>query len=337
MRIAVYLPLLLSVIAPFGARPLSERCEPRAATWLLTASALILGTATTVSLGLLAITGLIGVPFLAALGHWSARTAQVYDPAEPAVALLAGLLLGGALLTAARMLWRRARSLVSAIWDAACMPTTDGLVVVEDEAPDAYALPGLPGRVVVSTGMLRTLDRTEHDILLAHERAHLAAHHYLFVALAGLGAAANPLLRPFATAVTYTVERWADERAVSATGDRIRVARAVGKAALAAHGAPAPLRLTGAALGFRGLLGRRGPLAGAGPVPRRVAALLAPPLARRPGLVLATGTFLALTVAATVAATRDLHALLELVGVAREHGHHHLGMARSNHTALPSG
>ncbi len=63
MRIAVYLPLLLSVIAPLGARPLSERCEPRLATWLLTTSALILGVATTVSLGLLAITGLIGVPF----------------------------------------------------------------------------------------------------------------------------------------------------------------------------------------------------------------------------------------------------------------------------------
>ncbi|SFH16102.1 M56 family metallopeptidase [Streptomyces mirabilis] len=325
MRIAVYLPLLLSVIAPLGARPLSERCEPRLATWLLTASALILGVATTVSLGLLAITGLIGVPFLAGLGHWSARTAQINDPAEPPVALLAGLLLGGALLTAARMLWRRARSIASAIWDAACMPTPDGLVIVEDEAPDAYALPGLPGRVVVSTGMLRTLDKAEHDILLAHERAHLAAHHYLFVALAGLGAAANPLLRPFATAVTYTVERWADEQAARTTGDRRRVARAVGKAALAAHGAPAPRLST---LGFRGVLGRRGPLAGAGPVPRRVAALLAPPLTRRPGLALATAAFLALTVMSTAAATRDLDALLDVVGVEHHHGPHHLDMER---------
>ncbi|MFD7606249.1 M56 family metallopeptidase [Streptomyces mirabilis] len=334
MRIAVYLPLLLSVIAPLGARPLSERCEPRLATWLLTASALILGVATTVSLGLLAITGLIGVPFLADLGHWSARTAQVNDPAEPPVALLAGLLLGGALLTAARMLWRRGRSIASAIWDAACMPTPNGLVIVEDEAPDAYALPGLPGRVVVSTGMLRTLDKAEHDILLAHERAHLAAHHYLFVALAGLGAAANPLLRPFATAVTYTVERWADEHAARATGDRRRVARAVGKAALAAHNAPAPRLST---LGFRGVLVRRGPLAGAGPVPRRVAALLAPPLTRHPGLALVTTACLALTMVSTVAATRDLHDLLEVVGIAHHHDPHHPDPDRPNHDALPFG
>ncbi|MGW0411025.1 M56 family metallopeptidase, partial [Streptomyces collinus] len=243
MRIAVYLPLLLSLIAPFGARPLAERCEPRLATWLLTTSALVLGTASTVSLGLLAVTGLIRVPLLATLGHWSAHTAQRSDPTELSVSLVAGLLLGGAVLMAARMLWRRARTLAAAAVEAACMPAEDGLVVVEDEAPDAFALPGLPGRVVVSTGMLRTLNESEHAILLAHERAHLKAHHYAFVALAQLGAAANPLLRPLAAGVTYTIERWADENAAAATGDRTRVARAVGKAALAGHRAPARTRM----------------------------------------------------------------------------------------------
>ncbi len=60
------------------------------------------------------------------------------------------------------------------------------------------------------------------------------------MALAGLGAAANPLLRPFATAVTYTVERWADEQAARATSNRRRVARADSKAALAARRHPRP-------------------------------------------------------------------------------------------------
>ncbi|WP_037765066.1 M56 family metallopeptidase [Streptomyces sp. 142MFCol3.1] len=313
MRIAVYLPLLLSLIAPLGARPLSERCEPRLATWLLTASALVLAAESTISLGLLAVTGLIRIPQLAGLGHWSAHSAQHDDPAELSVALIAGLLLGGAVLAAARMLWRRARSLASAAVEAACMPTSDGFVVVDDEAPDAYALPGLPGRVVVSTGMLHTLDKTEHDILLAHERAHLAAHHYLFVALAGLGAAANPLLRPLATAATYTIERWADERAAIATGDRARVARTVGKAALAAHRSPAPLQPPGPALG---VLGRsKSPLSNAGPVPRRVDALLSPPLDRRSGLVLATTAILTLATWSTAEAAHDLHLLLEAVGV----------------------
>ncbi|MEU4895176.1 M56 family metallopeptidase [Streptomyces sp. NPDC044780] len=309
MRIAVYIPLLLSLLAPLGARPLAERCEPRLATWLLTASSLVLGAATTISLGLLAVTGLIRVPQLATLGHWSAHTAQRDDPAELSVALIAGLLLGAAVLMAARMLWRRARTLAAAILEAECMPAEDGLVVVEDEAPEAFAVPGLPGRVVVSTGMLATLDETERRILLAHERAHLTAHHYAFVALAQLGAAANPLLRPLATAVTYTIERWADETAAAATGDRERVARTVGKAALAAHHAPA--RAPGAALA---ILGRRAPLATAGPVPRRVAALLAPPFGRHPVLAATTAAVLATAALSIAEAAHDLHLLLEAVG-----------------------
>lgn len=313
MRIAVYLPLLLCLFAPLGARPLSERCEPRLATWLLTLSSLLLAAASTLSLGLLAITGLIRVPRLAALGHWSAHTAQHDDPTELSIALLAGLLLGGAVLMAARMLWRRARSLAATAAEAACLPARNGLVIVDDDVPDAFALPGLPGRIVVSTGMLHTLDETEHDILLAHERAHLTAHHYAFVALAQLGAAANPLLRPLATAVTYTVERWADEAAVTTTGDRIRVARTVGKAALASYRTSA--RTNRAVLGMLGRRSHRDPLATAGPVPRRVAALLAPPLSRRPALAVATAAVLATATLASAEAAHDLHRLLETVGV----------------------
>lgn len=311
MRIAVYLPLLLPLLAPFGARLLSERCEPRLATWLLTASSVVLAAASSISLALLAITGLIRIPLLAALGHWSAQDAQRDNPTELSVALIAGLLLGGAALAAARMLWRRARSLAAAAMEAACMPTPDGLVVVDDEVPEAFALPGLPGRVIVSTGMLHTLEEGEHDILLTHERAHLTAHHYLFVALAGLGAAANPLLRPLATAVTYTIERWADEHAATATGSRTRVAHTVGKAALAAHRTPARTRVPGTALG---ILGRRSTLGDAGPVPRRVAALLAPPVRRHPGLTIATSAVLTVAAWSAAEAAHDLHLLLKLVG-----------------------
>jgi beta-lactamase regulating signal transducer with metallopeptidase domain len=312
MRIAVYLPLLLPLLAPLGARLLTQRCEPRLATWLLAAASVGLGAASTLSLALLAATAAIRIPLLAALGDWSANSAQRQDPTELSVALIAGLLLGGAVLAAARMLWRRARSLAAAAIDAACMPARDGLVVLEDEAPDAFALPGLPGRVIVSTGMLDTLDQAEHSILLAHERAHLAAHHYLFVALAQLGATANPLLRPLAAAVTYTIERWADENAVAATGDRTRVARTVGKAALAARHALA--RAPGAALG---ILGRnKGPLAGAGPVPRRVAALLAPPLPLHGGLALVTVAVLAVAAWSSAEAAHDLHLLLRAAGAA---------------------
>ncbi|MFF4214568.1 M56 family metallopeptidase [Streptomyces sp. NPDC001796] len=165
------------------------------------------------------------------------------------------------------------RALAAAVFEAPCLPGADRVVVMADAAPDAYAVPGLPGRIVVSTGMLEALDDADREAMLAHESAHLACHHYAFVAVAQLAATCNPLLRPVAAAVAYTIERWADERAATACGDRRQVARAIGKAALATMRRPPRHGLSGAVLGLLGR--RRTPLKTAGPVPRRVAALLA--------------------------------------------------------------
>jgi Zn-dependent protease with chaperone function len=312
MRLAVYLPLLLSLLAAPGARLLAGRCEPRLATWLLTLSAMVLAAAGTISLALLTLTGLLRVPELATLGQWSLGLAERKDPVELSVAAISGLLLALAAAAAARVLWDRCRSLAHAAMDAACLAATNGLVIVDDPVPEAFALPGLPGRVVVSTGMLDALDTSEREILLAHERAHLADHHYLFVALAQLGAATNPLLRPLAAAVAYTVERWADERAAAVTGDRRRVARTVGKAALAAHHSRTRSRVASAALG---MFGRGTALSEAGPVPRRVAALLAPPLLPRAVPALVTMAVLGVTAWSTADAVQDAHVLLGFVGI----------------------
>jgi hypothetical protein len=309
MRLAVYLPFVLALLATPGARLLSRRCEPRLATWLLTLSAMVLAAASTISLALLALTGLLRVPRLAALGQWSLGLAERRDPVELSVAALAGLLLALAAAAAVRMLWDRCRSLAHAVVDAACLATTDGLVIVDDPVPEAFALPGLPGRIVVSTGMLAALDTGERDILLAHERAHLSEHHYAFVALAQLCATANPLLRPLAEAVAYTVERWADEHAATVTGDRRRVARTVGKAALAAHGSATRARAT-AILNVHG-----GVPGSAGPVPRRVAALLAPPLTPRAVPALVTMAILGVAAGSTADAIQDLHVLLGILGI----------------------
>lgn len=304
MRVAVYLPMIMALLASPGARLLAKRCEPRLATWLLTVSSVVLAAASTLSLALLTLTGLLRVPQLAALGQWSLGLADRKDPVELSVAAVAGLSLGLAITAAGRMLWVRCRSIARAAMDAACLAHTDGLVIVDDPVPEAYALPGLPGRVVVSTGMLNSLGPDERDILLAHERAHLACRHFVFVAVAQLGASANPLLRPLATAVTYTVERWADERAAATAGDRRRVARTVGKAALAAHRArPAD------AMGIGTVVPDD-----AGPVPRRVAALLAPPRTLRAVPALGTAAILAAAVVALADAVYDLHLLMRFVG-----------------------
>jgi len=161
---------------------------------------------------------------------------------------------------------------------------------------------------VITAGMLRALSLPERQVLLAHERAHASGLHYLFTTAARLAAAANPLLRPVASAVGYTVERWADERAAAVTGDRELAARAIARAALAANAAP-PRRPAPAAavLGAVSIPGR---MRRAGPVPRRVAALLRPP--PQPQLLLLAAAVVLVVVSGVSAleAARDLHALL---------------------------
>ena len=315
-----YLPLLLPLPAALAARTLSRCLEPRAATWLLTASALALATLSSAALGILAGAGLIRLSLAAWAGHWSATTVRAGDPVTWAEAAPAAMLLAAAAYAAVRLLWRRGRALIAAGTQAACLPGIDQLVIIDDPVPDAYALPGLPGRIVVSTGMLQALDHADRDAMLAHERAHLDGHHYAFLAAAHLAAAANPILRPLATAVAYTVERWADENAAHACGDRRQVARAVGKAALATKHTPVRRHLPTTALGLLGL--RRDPLHRAGPVPRRVAALLIPPLPRSLVLPLnwsliplaATACAVGASALCAFAAAHDYHLLLEIAG-----------------------
>src|SRR5258708_29486 len=131
-------------------------------------------------------------------------------PAAPAA--------GAAVLAACVMAARRVRAVAAAWREARCLPGDSDVVIVADPEPDAFALPGYPGRVVVTGGMLDALGTRERQALLAHERAHLACAHYLFVAAAHLAAAPNPLLRPLPRAVEYTAERWADEGAAAGTG-----------------------------------------------------------------------------------------------------------------------
>ncbi len=210
---AVYLPLVLPVIVAMAARPVAVRLAPGLATWLLTASSVVLAAATGAALGVLVIAGALHVPRVAALGHVSLQALRGGDLAGSVpVAVVAGLTLLAAAAAALRAAWRRARALVAAGQAAACLPAGP-LAVIDDETADAFAVPGLTGRqgrVVVSTGMLAVLDQAQRRALVAHERAHLAGRHHLFLAAAHLAAAANPLLRPAERAVAYTVERWAD-------------------------------------------------------------------------------------------------------------------------------
>jgi hypothetical protein len=68
--------------------------------------------------------------------------------------------------------------LIRAAWGVRCLPGSGQVVVVPDGAADACTVPGWPGQIVNTVGMLDALDPAERQVLLAH-----------FVA------AANPLVR----------------------------------------------------------------------------------------------------------------------------------------------
>jgi Zn-dependent protease with chaperone function len=169
--------------------------------------------------------------------------------------------------------------------------------VVDDPKPYALALPGSGGAVVASTRLLQILSARERRAVLAHERAHLAGRHHLFLSVLALAAAANPLMRPVRNAGSLALERWADEAAAASIGDRRALAHALTKTALADHASTAGLAL------------------GGHDVPFRVRALMDPPPRRRPGMLLAALVPIALILASSARAGHDLGRLFDTAAV----------------------
>ena len=311
MQFLVFIPLLIPAVAAAAARPLAGRLKPRQGTWLLAASAIVLAGCSTAALALLAAWAAAAAPPLAALGDYSETVARRGDPAPILTGIAATVLLVGAAMTTAIAVRRRGRALAESYRRASRLrPGRGRVVIVPSPAIEAYALPGWPGRIVVSTGALAALDTRGRSALLAHERAHLSGQHHMFTTVARLAASLNPLLLPLAHAVEYTTERWADEQAARTTGDRRLVAATIGQIALLATSPP------DTTLGISGAPPRRISLAWAGPVPRRVAALLAPPPRRHILLLAATVAILLLAGASALEAAKDLHDLLELARAA---------------------
>ena len=90
MRLVIYLPLVVPLLAAVAARPLAERLPPAAATWLLSVSALLLAAASSAVLGILALTAVVRVSLVDVLGKMSGQVIRSDDPASVPVALIAG-------------------------------------------------------------------------------------------------------------------------------------------------------------------------------------------------------------------------------------------------------
>lgn len=228
-------PPMAGLSAYAVSRP-ARALPPALATVLLTAFAATVSGITAALLLMAAYLGTV-TTFPAIHPHdWSVSYLHRVCPIPPAVGLGLGLV---ALVMLARAGAHAARVAASARRTsalAAGLPLVEGISAVDDPSVQAWAVPGRSARIVVTTGLLRTLDGPGRRALLAHERAHLRHRHHVYVQLARLAAAANPLLRPVSRAVDGAVERWADACAVREVGSERVVARAVGAAALGSSG-----------------------------------------------------------------------------------------------------
>ncbi|MEV5957185.1 M56 family metallopeptidase [Streptomyces sp. NPDC051987] len=289
MRFDVYTPLLVSLLLPLVSPVIGRRVAPAAAARVLASAAVLTAAAGAWSLVLLA-TALLGdAPPVVREAHEDGRALADPVPEVIGVAACVALALVVRRVQRAVRTERRTRRALRRLCEG--HPRDTELVVAASPVPRAFAIPGRPGRILVTSAMLGALTPAERRVLLAHERAHLRHRHGGLVTAVTLAAAANPLLGPVRSAVTFLVERWADEQAATEVGDRGTTARALARAALSAG--------SGCALNFADRA-----------VTRRIAALQTTP---PPSLWPAAAAVLALGVGAALFAadaTSDLLTLL---------------------------
>lgn len=295
MSFAVFVPALVSVVLALTGPRLAVRASPTVATWTLSIATGVSAVAFTWSLGLLAATLIDEVAPSThehvALVAEAAPFTDVVGGISAAI-LVAGWLRLIRVVATSRAAFRKLRAVCAASRSGlgGVAGSRVGLVVLADPVPQAFAAPGDGGHVIVSTGMLAALNAPERRVLLAHERAHLRARHHWHTGVVRAAAAINPMLVGLPKVSIYLCERWADESAATAVGNRRLAATALARAALAASAAPPPRT----ALGYHN----------AG-VPARIAALQRAPAPPRTATYLPPLILVAAAVVADVEATAD--------------------------------
>lgn len=169
--------------------------------------------------------------------------------------------------------------------------------IIEDCDPVAYAVPGNPGCVVVSSGLLDRLEPRERQVVFAHERAHLRLQHHRYLLASEIAAALVPPLHWMGLQLRAATERSADEAAVVALGgDRRVVASAIARAALGGGAQPSLM-----------------PALSGGSISVRIHALVGP--ASRPVADVCAASAVAVAgVAAVAAGVVQIHHVVEYIG-----------------------
>lgn len=305
------MPLVVCGIVAAASPRLVKGWRPAWAARTLAFSALLLSLAAVWGLMLLAGILVGQAPAFARPGDYSRIALGRLDPVPQLASVAAIIVLVVAVWRIVALLaaaLKRRRLLLDLL--AAGSGRSELQVILDDRPFAAAVAPRFrrPGRVLVSVGMLRSLDGAERRALLAHERAHLRRRHNLYEGIGRLAAAMNPMLAGLLRALRFALERWADEDAAASVLDRELVARAIGKAALASLTAARPPGAVAAAgLGFERL----------GVIDRIQALSLEPTTSRRLPVLAATAVITLVAVWAALDATVGFFHLLLWAGAGR--------------------
>ena len=284
---AEFVPLFIAIVLAVAVTTVHRRLPPvLAARAVLITMVVVLGAALPTlwiaSLGYLADAPVIGSRF-----RWCAEALGGHHPIPAAVGIVATMASVAGILRLLRVVrvHRRLRR-----------DETGSVEIATDDQPFAFTLPGRGGHVIVSTGLIDMLDAPERDVVFAHEQAHARHRHDRYLLTAKLASSALPFLRPLASRLKFSLERWADEVAAESCGDRRLVAQTLAKVAMKQLPAAGML-------GFNGL-----------GVPGRVAALLAPPVSS-PARVSLAGLWVAIGATGALAAFQIHHLFLLLTAL----------------------
>ncbi len=219
-------PVLLAIASLVVVGPSARRLHPRAAAWLTVCAISAVFLSLLASSWILSLALLSGVPFLHRLLAWCLHPMSH--------ARLEARWVGAPALVVALATTLHLKRVVAAWWRDRVAGVA-GVRVVADRRPLAYVEAGRRGSVVVSTGMLTALRPVERQAMLAHETAHLRHRHDRFLAIGHLISGIPLVGHRVHDHLHFALERWADEDAALAVGDRAVVAHAVARAALAVN------------------------------------------------------------------------------------------------------
>lgn len=307
MHYSVYAGLLFAALFGVVGPAVARRIRPAAATWMVTIGGLASGLSAFAAMTLLSLTLVAQNDLMADHGHWSIAALREANPVRwpvAAVALTAVAFdlfrLGRLVLQHARVRRARRRAVGLAV------SADSDLIVLPDAGVEAYAMPGRPGRIFLTKGILRLLDDDERHVVIAHERSHLRHRHHLHRLAASLSSALNPLLYALPRTQEWATERWADEDAAT-VAERAVVASALRKASSRVRSVPPEPGIAESALAVASAA-----------VDRRVAALYREPPRLRPLFLALASAVVALSVLGTSDAVVDTAALLHAAITAQQ-------------------